>query len=184
LATQIDRRGLPTSSSSQPSVMAVMLEQLDVRSGMRVLEIGTGTGYNAALLAVLVGDPRLVTTVDLDPVLVDLARSCLVHAVERGMTICAYNGLDGYLPHAPYDRIIATGSFLPFPWPWIEQLSLDGRLVMDLRGRIGGGLITITKSAKIPTLCGGGGLSGVVSSGGLPFGQAEELLAQECLQRR
>jgi protein-L-isoaspartate(D-aspartate) O-methyltransferase len=145
LTTQIDRRGLPTSSSSQPSLMAVMLEQLSISPGMRILEIGTGTGYNAALLAVLAEDPCLVTTVDLDPALIDLARSRIVHAVGTGMTICACNGLNGYQPHAPYDRIIATGSFLPVPWAWIEQLAPNGKLVMDLRGRIGGGLITITK---------------------------------------
>jgi protein-L-isoaspartate(D-aspartate) O-methyltransferase len=148
LATQTDRRGLPTSSSSQPSVMAVMLEQLRIRPGMRVLEIGTGTGHNAALLAVLVGDPGLVTTVDLDPALVDLARPRIRDVVGTGMTLSAYNGLNGYPPHAPYDRIIATGSFLPVPWSWIEQLSPDGRLLMDLRGRIGGGLLTITKDAN------------------------------------
>ena len=145
LTTQVDRRGLPTSSSSQPSVMAVMLEQLNISPGMRILEIGTGTGYNAALLALLAGDPCLVTTVDLDPALIDLACSRVAHAVGTGMTICACNGLNGYQPHAPYDRIIATGGFLPVPWTWTQQLAPNGRLVMDLRGRIGGGLITITK---------------------------------------
>lgn len=89
LMTQIDKRGLPTSSSSQPSVMAVMLEQLNIRSGMRILEIGTGTGYNAALLAVLAGDPHLITTVDLDPALVELARSHIETAVGTGMTLSA-----------------------------------------------------------------------------------------------
>jgi protein-L-isoaspartate O-methyltransferase len=57
LTTQFDERGLPTSSSSQPSVMALMLEHLALQPGMRVLSIGTGTGYNAALLAALTGDP-------------------------------------------------------------------------------------------------------------------------------
>jgi protein-L-isoaspartate O-methyltransferase len=87
LTTQIDERGIPTSSSSQPGVMAWMLEQLQVEPGMRVLEIGTGTGYNAALLAKLAGDPHYVTTVDIDPMLIEMARSHIEEIVGSGMTI-------------------------------------------------------------------------------------------------
>jgi protein-L-isoaspartate(D-aspartate) O-methyltransferase len=133
LTTQIDARGLPISSSSQPSVMAVMLEQLDIRPGMRLLEIGTGTGYNAALLAILAGSPHLVTTLDIDPTLIDLARPRIEQVVGTGMSVRLHNGIDGYEPDAPYDRILATGSILPVPLPWIKQLKPEGRLVMDLR---------------------------------------------------
>jgi protein-L-isoaspartate(D-aspartate) O-methyltransferase len=59
-----DADGLPVSASAQPAMMAVMLDQLGVVRGQRVLEIGTGTGYNAALLAHLVGDQRSVVTVE------------------------------------------------------------------------------------------------------------------------
>jgi protein-L-isoaspartate(D-aspartate) O-methyltransferase len=148
LVTQIDERGMPTSSSSQPSVMAGMLEALDIQSGQAILEIGTGTGYNAALLATFVGDPHLVTTIDIDPVLIEGARSRLEQTVGSGMTIEAHNGIDGYAPQAPYDRIIATGSFFPVPRAWIEQLKPEGKLVMDLHGPMGGGLIVLTKDAS------------------------------------
>src|SRR5207245_8982442 len=66
--------GRGISSSSQPSIMAIMLEQLGLAPGMRVLEIGAGTGYNAALLAHLVGEQGHVTTVDIDPDPVEVAR--------------------------------------------------------------------------------------------------------------
>ncbi|MBV9711477.1 MAG: methyltransferase domain-containing protein [Ktedonobacteraceae bacterium] len=145
LVTQRDERGMPTSSSSQPSVMAGMLEALNLHAGQAVLEIGTGTGYNAALLAKLVEDPHLVTTVDIDPTLINVARSHIEQAVGSGMTIRAWNGVDGYAPLAPYDGIIATGSFFPVPRAWIEQLRPGGRLVMDLHGQMGGGLIVIIK---------------------------------------
>ena len=145
LVTQRDEHGMPTSSSSQPSVMASMLEALDLHAGQTVLEIGTGTGYNAALMAKLVGDPHLVTTVDIDPTLVDLARVHIEHAVGPGMTVQTWNGLDGYVPHAPYDRIIATGCFFPVPWAWIEQLKPGGKLMMDFHGQIGGGLLLVIK---------------------------------------
>src|SRR6266487_1273771 len=147
LTTQIDERGLPTSSSSQPSVMAVMLEELEIKPGMHILEIGTGTGYNAALLAVLVGDPHLVTTLEIDPTLVEGARPRIEQVVGAGMSVHVGNGIEGYEPGAPYDRIMATGSFLPVPWAWIEQLQPEGRLIMDLRGRLAGGLMTIQKHA-------------------------------------
>ena len=67
LITRRDDEGMPTSSASQPSVVAMMLEALDLEPGMRVLEIGAGTGYNAALMAEMVGDAGLVTTIDIDP---------------------------------------------------------------------------------------------------------------------
>lgn len=67
IVTAKDERGIPASSSSQPSMMASMLEQLDLRPGQRVLEIGAGTGYNAALLARIVGARGEVTSVELDP---------------------------------------------------------------------------------------------------------------------
>jgi protein-L-isoaspartate(D-aspartate) O-methyltransferase len=72
--------GLPVSSSSQPAMMAIMLDQLDLRPGHRVLEIGTGTGYNAAVMAAVVGRGGQVVTIDIDQDLVARAQSSLVRA--------------------------------------------------------------------------------------------------------
>ena len=66
IPTHFDERGVPVSSASAPAIMAIMLELLDVAPGQRVLEIGAGTGYNAALLAHLVGDAGTVTSLDID----------------------------------------------------------------------------------------------------------------------
>src|SRR5216684_8168192 len=74
LVIQIDQRGRPTSSSSQPSIMAIQLEALDLESGQSVLEIGAGTGYNAALIGVLVGQGGEVTSIDIDANLVQTAK--------------------------------------------------------------------------------------------------------------
>ncbi len=71
IVTKRNDQGLPLSSSSQPSLMAKMLDLLDVQGGDRVLEVGAGTGYNAALLAHLTGPSGRVTSIDIDP---DLAR--------------------------------------------------------------------------------------------------------------
>jgi protein-L-isoaspartate(D-aspartate) O-methyltransferase len=84
--------GRPLSSSSQPAIMALMLEQLDVRPGHRVLEIGAGTGYNAALLAELVGPSGQVLTIDVDPDLADQARA---HLATAGRTETGRAGAPG-----------------------------------------------------------------------------------------
>ncbi|WP_248783758.1 MULTISPECIES: methyltransferase domain-containing protein [Actinoalloteichus] len=76
LITRHDAGGTPTSSSTSPSLMALMLERLDAHPGHRVLEIGTGTGYNCALLTHVLGDDA-VTTIDLEADLVTTARSAL-----------------------------------------------------------------------------------------------------------
>jgi protein-L-isoaspartate(D-aspartate) O-methyltransferase len=129
LVTHVDAYGRTLSSSSQPKVQAAMLEALKLHPGMRVLEIGTGSGYNAALLAHLVGSPRLVTTIDLDAQVIARAQRSLPQVVGEGMTIVQSDGAQGYAANAPYDRIIVTASTPQLPAAWREQLAPDGVLV-------------------------------------------------------
>lgn len=124
--------GRPLSSSSQPAVMAAMLEQLAVEPGHRVLEVGAGTGYNAALLARLVGDRGSVTTIDIDQDLVDRARSQLGVAGFHDVTVVCADGAGGWPANAPYDRIIVTAGARDLPPAWTEQLVEGGRLVVPL----------------------------------------------------
>jgi len=128
-----DDGGEAVSSLSQPTVVAVMLEQLGVRPGQHVLEIGTGTGYNAALLSHLVGESGAVTTVDIDQDLVDRARERLASVDTPGevRTVCADGG-HGVPDHAPYDRVIVTAGAWDLPPTWFDQLRPDGRLVVPL----------------------------------------------------
>ena len=122
----------PISSSSQPAIMAIMLEQLDLNPGQRVLEIGAGTGYNAALMAHIVGDTGLVVTVDLDQDIVDDARTHLAAAgFDRVRVICGDGGA-GYAGAAPYDRIILTVGAHDILPDWRAQLKPDGRLTLPL----------------------------------------------------
>lgn len=118
LIIKSDPHRVPISSSSQPAIMARMLEQLDVRPGHRVLEIGTGSGYNAALLAQLVGETGAVVSVDIDVDLVEDARARLAECGVSQVTVGCGDGGLGWTEHAPYDRIIATVGAWDIPPAW------------------------------------------------------------------
>ena len=124
--------GAAISSASQPSMMAIMLEQLDVRRGHRVLEIGAGTGYNAALIAYLVGPDGVVAAVDIDCDLVESAGRHLAAAGVAGVRLACRDGALGYPEAGPYDRIVLTvGSWDIVP-SWLDQLDPRGRLLLPL----------------------------------------------------
>jgi protein-L-isoaspartate(D-aspartate) O-methyltransferase len=124
--------GLPLSSSSQPAIMAIMLEQLQIAPGQRVLEIGTGTGYNAALMRYLVGPEGSVVSEDIDPDLVASARENLVAAGYPDVIVVCGDGGFGVPEHAPYDRIIVTAGASDLAPEWLAQLGPDGRIALPL----------------------------------------------------
>src|SRR5215475_9854381 len=124
--------GLPVSSSSQPAMMAIMLDQLGLEPGHRVLEIGTGTGYNAAVMSAVVGPGGEVVTVDIDPELVARARSSLLAAGYDAVTVKCADGGYGDPAGAPFDRVIVTAGAWDIAPAWLGQLAPGGRLVLPL----------------------------------------------------
>jgi protein-L-isoaspartate(D-aspartate) O-methyltransferase len=141
-----DGETFPSSSSSQPSIVA---DALDPRPGDTVLEIGTGTGWNAALLAHRVSPGGRVVTIEIDPDLAQAARNALA---EAGLPVDVISG-DGVLGHraaAPYDRIVATASVREVvPRAWLEQLRTGGRLVTPWGTDYGNGaLLTLDVDAS------------------------------------
>jgi protein-L-isoaspartate(D-aspartate) O-methyltransferase len=124
--------GSALSSASQPNLVAAMLEQLDVRPGMRVLEIGAATGINAALLAELVGPTGNVVTIEIDDDLAAGAQAALIAAGYLQVTVICGDGADGYPAGAPYDRIIVTAGAADLAPAWWAQLAVGGRIVVPL----------------------------------------------------
>jgi protein-L-isoaspartate(D-aspartate) O-methyltransferase len=135
---------MAVSSSTKPDLMVRMLETLDVREGQRILEIGTGTGYNAALLAHRLGEDN-VFSVDIDPELVATARRRLA-SIGRHPHLAVRDGADGWRQHAPYDRIIGTCAVRRIPWAWYDQLTPGGQLLVDFKPQ-GGNLVLLERKA-------------------------------------
>ncbi len=124
--------GKSVSSSSQPAMMAIMLEQLNLQPGHKVLEIGAATGYNAALMAFIIGAKGLVITLDIDEDIVENARINLAIATAKNVKVICADGAFGYPQDAPYDRIILTVGAWDIAPSWQEQLKPSGRLVLPL----------------------------------------------------
>lgn len=161
IMTKHDARGVPVSSSAQPAIMASMLERLDLCEGQRVLEIGAGTGYNAALIAEIVGPQGRVISVELDPELAKRSRSVLRRAGYRARVVVG-DGRDRWAAEAPYDRIIITASASEVPRAWLEQIVDGGRIEVPLRLRnslFGQAIPTLERQGSelrsISVLCGG-----------------------------
>lgn len=134
--------------------MAVMLEQLDVHPSQRVLEIGAGIGYKAALLAVLAGSAGEITTIDIDDGIVREARQHLDAAGHHGVRTVVGDGWVGVPEHAPYDRIEATLGVWELSPFWIVQLVNDGLVVVPpLTRPWGAGVRGVSKERRAPPQC-------------------------------
>lgn len=132
LVTRLGPNGMPTSSTSMPALVANMLELLRVERGQKVLEIGAGTGYNAALIAEIVGDARNVVTVDIQEDVVAQAMRLLGAAGYGEIKVLARDGFFGAADYGPFDRIIATVGCFDVSPHWLEQLASRGEALIPL----------------------------------------------------
>jgi methyltransferase of ATP-grasp peptide maturase system len=141
--------GEPTSSTTQPDVMAGMLDVLRLERGRRVMEIGTGTGYNAALLAERLGSDQVVS-VEIDPGLADAARQRLTWCGYTP-TVITGDGLRGHRTGGPYDRVIATAAVPAIPHAWLDQTRPGGLILANVSGILNaGGLALLTVHESRP----------------------------------
>ncbi len=140
--------GRPASSTSQASLVARMLELLDLGEGMKILEVGAGTGYNAALLAEIVGDQRLVVTVDVLQDVVDQTRRLLAGAGYPRIQVLLRDGFEGAAEQAPFDRIVATVGCSDLSPHWAGQLADHGAMLVPLEHASGHPLVLLGKDGE------------------------------------
>jgi len=133
---------------SAPHMVAMMCDLLDLRGGMKVLEVGGGCGYHAAVMAELVGPSGHVYSVERIPELVEMARRNLERARYRNVSMILGDGTLGYSEQAPYDRISVAASAPDIPEPLKEQLRPGGRMVIPV-GSYSQDLLVVTKNHDI-----------------------------------
>jgi len=131
---------------SQPYIVALMTELLAPKPSYKVLEVGTGSGYQAAVLARIV---RKVYTIEIFPSLAKQAADRLARLGYKNVEVKAGDGYDGWPEHAPYDAIIVTAAASKVPPPLIRQLKAGGRMCIPVRGAYGvEELIVLTKDKQ------------------------------------
>lgn len=129
----LDDLGNPLPQTSAPEVIARMLRLLEVQKGSHVLEIGTGSGFSAALLATLTGPSGTVVSIDVDSQMTERATKLLSNEMYENVLLNCANGAYGWLANAPYDRLIAWCSVTAVPQAWQEQTRREAILVVPMR---------------------------------------------------
>ncbi len=130
---------------SQPLMVAMMTEALRLQGDERVLEIGTGSGYQAAILARLA---KVVFTIERIAELAAQARATLATLGITNVHVLVADGTVGLPEHAPYDAIVVTAGAPHVPLPLADQLRIDGRLVIPVGGRLEQTLVRVTKTSN------------------------------------
>jgi protein-L-isoaspartate(D-aspartate) O-methyltransferase len=131
---------------SQPGVVSRMSEWLDVEDGQNILEIGTGSGWQTAILSYLVGTGT-VHSIEIHPELEKFARKNLEKFCLDNVNVILGDGSMGYPEAAPYDRIIITAACTEIPLPLLEQLSDDGLIIAPV-GDLSQSLVLLKKTSK------------------------------------
>lgn len=131
---------------SAPSIVAIMTTKLEVKPGMKILEVGAGSGYQAAILCELVGESGKVYTIERVPELIEQARMNISKIGYKNIEIIYGDGTLGYKEASPYDRIIVTAGAPRVPPPLIEQLKMGGKMIIPVGALYWQDLVLLEKS--------------------------------------
>lgn len=134
---------------SAPHMVAIMAEQLELKDGMKVLEIGAGSGYHAAVCAEIVGTEGHIYTIERISELAAFAEKNLARTgYGKNVTVIFADGTRGLPEHAPYDRIFVAAGAPDIPSPLTEQLADGGKLLVPVGGRFYQDLIRVQKRGQ------------------------------------
>ena len=138
---------------SAPGIVSFMLESMDIKTGMKILEIGTGSGYNAALLSHLAGAKGRVISIEIVPEVFKLGKENIAkveHILQKNLTLLCIDGSNGYPEKAPYDRIIVTAALQSMEsiYVFISQLKEDGKLIAPVSNGSGQDLVLYDNNTK------------------------------------
>ena len=142
---------LPTFRSqtiSQPYTIAIMIEALEPKEGEKILEIGAGSGYNAALLGFCVGREGRVITIELEPELVEFARKNIKKVKLKNVEVILGDGKEGYPEESPYDKCMITAACKEIPKPVMKQVKVGGRIVAPVGDFFGQRMIVLDKISE------------------------------------
>ncbi len=130
---------------SAPHMVAMMVEELEVEEGMKVLEIGGGRGYHAAVISRIVGEKGTVYSIERLPELAKKGKKVLQRLGYDNVELIISDGSEGYEKEAPYDRISVACGAPSIPQPLIEQLTQGGKMLIPVGGEYFQTLIRVTK---------------------------------------
>jgi len=143
---------------SAPHMVAIMCEELDIKPGQKILEIGAGSGYHAAIISRLIGEKGYLYTVERIPFLAEKAQKNLKKADVKNVTVIQADGSLGYPDHSPYDRIYVTCASPKIPEPLTKQLKDKGKMLIPV-GRMISTLTLVEKTGDSFTSIDLGGCS-------------------------
>ncbi|PLV59404.1 protein-L-isoaspartate O-methyltransferase [Thermotoga sp. KOL6] len=143
------------STSSQPSLMAMFMEWVELSEGMKVLEVGGGTGYNAAVMSKVVGDSGLIVSIEYSEKICKIAEENLKKlGIENVIVICG-DGYYGVPDFAPYDVVFVTVGVDEIPDTWFEQMHEKSRVIVPINLKLSGRQPAFLFSKASPYLVGG-----------------------------